>query len=381
MKMTLLAGIAVGVCDMPIGTHLVIDFVLLEDYCNRDCRYCKLQKQAFDPDRNSFLMHGQSTYFSEVYNNASRVIDNMHKIYDAPILVLSGGEVSQFPGFLDFAKSIAATFETVQILTNGEGGEEWIKKAYHRIPNLHMKFSLDGHTLEMNSYRRITSDYQSSMAKSIALCVSYNIPVEINCVLTKANISGLADFVEWLRGFCHTAMQVYFLPVRGRPTLRPSLAAIHKSIDALQNANPGIMPLAPADHLESLRDFYIFGRHNVRCLLPFVLVAGYEDGEVGSCTLIKSPRLPRIPENTDASHKGSTHTCLKKILFDCVNCYSAYRPCFECFLDYHIVHSALEGTIEPDQLFNIPLYSSNTVREKFIAAKKKIKLMKDETCR
>lgn len=360
---------------MPVGNHLILDFVLLENFCNRNCQYCKLDRESFDPSDRSLQIHGRRVPFDDLFGSSYEEIQRLQDAYDVPILVLSGGEVSQFPGFLDFARTVAPRFEVIQILSNGQGGPEWVRQACVTIPALQMKFSLDGHTVALNKCRNFTSTYMSQISSCIAMCVAHKVPVEVNCVVTSANIEGLADFVQWMRRFEYERMQIHFLPVRGRPSLRPGTEAVNGAVDSLLATAPGTPPLAPAAHLETLRTFYKCGRDHTRCLLPFVLVAGYDHGEVGCCTLVRSPRLPRIGGSGVNAYVKEARSSLDSILQRSADHCNAFQSCYDCFLDYHIVHSALEGTISPEELFAVPLYSSVGTPERFFSAVRAFKAL------
>jgi len=355
-----------------LRTQFVNDFVLLENFCNRDCTYCKLQKARFDPSAGPEGDSSGASEFQHAFSRATKVLAAMRSLYDTPILVLSGGEVSQFPGFLEFAAEQSPRYESVQILTNGQSGPEWVLQAHERISNLHMKFSLDGHTTALNVGRRYTDRDMAVMKDNLETCVSLGLSVELNCVLTRHNVAGLPGYVDWLRSLSETHIQLYIFPVRSREGMQASYKEVEASLTSLRGMAPGEPPLLPEGHLDALLEFYRNGRRTTRCLLPFVLVAGYDSGDVGACTLISSPRLPSLNEAPSAGRKQDTEVRLRSVLHTALTKAPPFRACGNCFLDYHVVNSALEGRITFEALAAIPLYSSPTVQARLKAVRENI---------
>ena len=159
----------------PIFAHL-----LLTNRCNLDCRYCFV-------DVNT--IHKSDLQLEEW----KKIISELHE-RGCVSITLMGGEPLLFPGLYDLTIHAKSLGLNVDLITNGIGIEKHIATVL-KIDSVMV--SVDGEKAENDINRGKRSfDYAH---KAIKLLKEKNIPVRINCVVTRQNKSSIPWLLKYAK--------------------------------------------------------------------------------------------------------------------------------------------------------------------------------------
>jgi MoaA/NifB/PqqE/SkfB family radical SAM enzyme len=260
---------------------LMNDMVIEEQLCQMKCAYCLTEEYNLlmnVPDARLRLTTDRRGDWHEV-------LDAYHEHVDAPVLRLSGGEFFWLRGSTEFVAECSRRYETVQVITNGVFLNAQRLEALAALGNCQLNISLDGHTLELNRHR--LPDKQARLhdliMKNLDAAVKMGLRVEIQSVLTDANVHGQVDFAQYLRERYDGRVMLYFFPVRGDtaklmgPPPGPHLDPLLERYDEFAGVLP---PKAYVAHMvEQLRA-------NVRtlpCYITATMVQLFGQGDVSAC--------------------------------------------------------------------------------------------------
>jgi MoaA/NifB/PqqE/SkfB family radical SAM enzyme len=258
---------------------LVNDLVIEEQLCHLRCSYCLTEEfnLLMDvPDATERLTTDRHDEWAEVlraYDAAA----------DAPILRLSGGEFFWLPGSDDFIAAASERYDTVQVITNGLLLKPKRLERLAHMGNVQLNFSLDGHTPEMNRHRFPNRKMLDVVLHHLDAAVSLGMPVEIQTVLTGANVADMLPFCEFLAERHSGKVVVYFFPVRGKVADNMAweradhLAPIVHHYAALESVLP---PRAYVDHIAN---YIATDRRTLPCTIPATMLQLFGDGSISAC--------------------------------------------------------------------------------------------------
>ncbi len=213
------------------------------------------------------------------------VLDLFHAQVDAPILRLSGGEFFWLKGSTDFVAECSPLYETIQVITNGVFLTPSRLAALVALGNCQLNMSLDGHTLELNRYRLPPRQHKlhDVIMRNLDAAVEAGLRMEIQSVLTDANVHGQVAFAEYLRERYNGRVTLYFFPVRGETAKRlgasagDDLAPLVRRYDEFAGVLP---PRAYVEHVvRQLGD----GVRTLPCYVTATMVQLFGNGEVSAC--------------------------------------------------------------------------------------------------
>ncbi len=156
-----------------------------ECLCNLDCSYCPSPK--FDINLENVLGNMQMI-FSKI---------NPH---NSCIRVEGIGEITLYPEIIDFLNNkVKKEGYLIEVVTNGINCSQFISKNNA----LHWLVSLDGHTVEMNSYRNLSKTQIDEILHTV---IKHDL--EIQMVYNKQTIEEMNAFINILKsknykGFLH----------------------------------------------------------------------------------------------------------------------------------------------------------------------------------
>ncbi|MGI5212792.1 radical SAM protein [Plantactinospora sp. CA-290183] len=260
---------------------LMNDMVIEEQLCQMKCSYCLTEEY-------NLLMNVPDARLRLTTDRRSdwhKVLDAYHEHVDSPVMRLSGGEFFWLKGSTEFVEECGRRYETVQVITNGVFLNPQRLEALAAIGNCQLNISLDGHTLELNRHRLPEKQHRlhDVIMKNLDAAVKIGLRVEIQSVLTDANVQGQVAFAEFLRERYDGRVMLYFFPVRGDTAKRmgpppgPHLDPLLEHYDEFAGVLP---PKAYVAHMvEQLRD-------NVRtlpCYITATMVQLFGQGDVSAC--------------------------------------------------------------------------------------------------
>lgn len=169
--------------------------------CNLRCRYCWLTNDSAQTvRRNDALVTLPNVRgdkrplategINDLYERVQQILINNQLSTRAPILKIAGGEILLLPEVIEAIREVDHLFRKIQILTNGT-----LFKKYNIDQGNPEKYlfqvSLDGHTQDMNRERRFSDRNFQQIFDSLKELRRRGFNVEINTVLTDANIAQL----------------------------------------------------------------------------------------------------------------------------------------------------------------------------------------------
>ncbi|MEU5977728.1 radical SAM protein [Streptomyces sp. NPDC047315] len=213
------------------------------------------------------------------------ILDAYHRHVDSPIMRLSGGEFFWLKGSTEFVAECSARYEVVQVITNGVFLTPPRLRTLAGLGNVQLCLSLDGHTLQLNSHRLPPKQHRlfDVIMGHLDDAVELGIPIEIQSVLTDANVTAQADFAQFLLERYGSGVMLYFFPVRGEtrashaPPLGDHFATLVERYDELE---PVLPPRAFVEHIGNQLKT---GVRTLRCYATATMVQLFGQGDVSCC--------------------------------------------------------------------------------------------------
>lgn len=350
---------------------LINDFVVAEDICNMNCKYCLTDISEFKEKHKANKKKPIKNYAYEqnekLKDNIDSISKHIHNNFDTAILKISGGELLLVKGIEKYISEQSKKYKVVQILTNGVLLNDKLLNEFKKLGNICMQISIDHHTLEGNSYRTENTNVLNRILDNIDKTVKANIPLEINCVLTDRNTEKINEFADYLVQYDGGVMMFPF-PIRGplRDDFYPKTEQLDGVKKLIDNYSKYKKIIAPKLYLEYLYKFLISGTRETCCSLPFHAIGTFDDGTVTPCpnywfndfgSLLKDD-IGRV-----VSKVGSDK--IYKLLSE-----NRLPECKKCFTPWDILNLYIEGIISLDELCKSPLYSFPDIREYLVSLKK-----------
>lgn len=327
-------------------SYVIHDLVIRYDLCNLRCDYCGLAVENVPRTARRGdvvgLKAGKGMRSAEtVHNVVDRVrhlVDHLRSHVDYPLLKVSGGELSVIPEWVDMVFEFAGRLPAVQLLTNGTGLSKTQVEALAKLPNLVLQISLDGHTAAANRYRGLSQRQVDRILAMIEHFVGQGIGVEINMVLTKANIDELPLFADW--AYRAAKGRPGFLVLSPRPVRGAGAEGTRAESEAARlwegvlNAPPEV--LMPQPYLERMFHVLDQGSRPWACHVPYYVVGTRDSGDLDICTC--GPHLGevgKVDEYLDYLDYGSRFDSdsAPSVCSDCVTHYEAFNLYYLGLLD------------------------------------------------
>lgn len=354
------------------------DYVIKFDVCNFRCDYClnllkpkdkelwadtkqKLLKEhdnakreiLADELRNENIYHRRN----ELGKRINSMLDHFEEIIDTPILRLSGGELFAIKNIEEFIEERGKKYDVVQIVTNGYYLDKSLIQRLKECKNVHIHFSLDGHTLAMNSKRIKSQQVQDRLLRNLDMLVENDIPVEINSVMSNVNTRDYLSFLDYLLRY-EGRLTAFPSPIRGieleehQPDEK-SRKMFEKIVDEFPKYS-AILP--PKEYFEYLSIFYRDGIRNGKCFLPEFCIQSLDDGTITPCALGWTKQLGNLlAEDLKTVQNRIGHDKLYKLL-----CNKRIRMeyCKKCYSTYEVCNLFFNHIISIEDMKRMPLYSN-----------------------
>jgi sulfatase maturation enzyme AslB (radical SAM superfamily) len=260
---------------------LLNDMVIEEQLCQMRCSYCLTEEYNLlmnVPDARLRLT-------TDRRQDWHAVLDAYHQHVESPILRLSGGEFFWLKGSTEFVAECGRRYETIQVITNGVFLTEQRLTALAAIGNCQLNISLDGHTLELNRHRLPARQARlhDVIMRNLDAAVQAGLRIEIQSVLTDANVHGQVAFAEFLRERYDGRVMLYPFPVRGETAKRmgpppgPHLDPLVDRYDEFA----GVLP--PRAYIEHIVEQLRAGVRTLPCYITATMVQTFGQGDVSAC--------------------------------------------------------------------------------------------------
>lgn len=369
---------------MERAQFIINDFLLFEEFCNLRCDYCggfypteyifkRKQDRLIYPESWDSIRRANKTLegildktpkISQLFELASKTLEEQNKYFEYPILKLSGGEIFLVKEIMDFVKLMSKRFKAVQLLTNGTLLREAHIRDIAELGNVYIQLSLDGHTLETNRARTKKKGILEKVLRNVEIIQENNMPLEINCVSTKYNIDHLTEFISYMSQY--PDIVVFPRTVRGKPAemLSPETFSMEK-FKALIDADYSALP--PKEYMKRLFSLILHEKNNWNCYVPSFVLGTDMYGNLSRCTLCSSStRLTNILE----PDKEILSRFERKTHHNPANEYSSCPN--NCIVHYEMFNLYVEDRIREEELTKIPVFRVQGVIEKIRKIKKDI---------
>ena len=266
------------------------DMVCAESKCNLRCDYCLTETSCFKEEINGKNNRNSLAEYSyedgcDFKRRLDSISETLHKEMDALILKISGGEILFLPKINDYIMQESKKYEAVQVLTNGVLLTDEILEMYGKAGNIFLQISIDSNLIEGNYYRTKNSRILDIILHNLDKAYEYNIPVEINCVLTDINCAIFDQFAEYLTKYDSNVI-IFPFPVRGalREKYYPKKEQFEGIQKVIDNYDHYSRIMAPKPYLEALMNYLLTDKRNMKCYLCECSFGTFDDGIVTPCS-------------------------------------------------------------------------------------------------
>lgn len=336
--------------------YIINDYVFLENICNLNCHYCHIKKSPYERLNSELVIDGRRTNINDILIHTDNILRRFTTIINSPILKISGGEITIIPEIIDIIKKYSNIYEVIQILTNNYLVTPDFYDAINSLNNVHIQVSLDGHLFKMNRYRFLNEiQFNRSFQNLERLIKDYDIPLEINCVITDANCKYIKDYIEWLCKFNRIDLKLNLFPVNNYQKLLPSKEYISVLEDVILNYDNYSSILLPYIYMKELLNFMRRGKRQSNCLVPYAVIGTYDSGKLDICAC--SPDSPSIGNILNPYFEMSMVTSNYNSLYeDFKTSVPCYYSCINCYTHYEILSLFFKNLVSSDEMKSIPLY-------------------------
>lgn len=316
--------------------------------CNLSCKYCrdkpskKTGNDFLDPIRGLTKTEEYRIYTKDILKKlAEKTRFNVHKI--------SGhGEISLLPNFIEILDENHVNI----IITNGTLLDEKKISILAEKGNIVLNFSLDGHLPNMNHYRFKSSSLTDKILHNVDLSQDYGIQTEINCVLSKANVKQIKEYIEFLSTYDN--LMVFPFPVRKFSTKENNDYILDKSNLVELTTKLGLIVDSDLDaissnYMKSLLRFLEKGKKS-ECILPFLTISVNYAFDLLYC--------PCGPTNSYGNLLTNFEGSLERYFKQRNSIKSQISSwCRNCFTPYEIINLYISDEITDKEIRKVPSFS------------------------
>jgi MoaA/NifB/PqqE/SkfB family radical SAM enzyme len=301
------------------------------------------------------------------------IVDALQNNFPAPLLKLTGGELFLFRNATGLIEELSRRYVYVQVLTNGTLLKTQTIERIARYQNVGFNYSLDGHTLAMNSHRWQSERVNRHVRSMLETILETIGEVELTSVITDRNAYYYKEFLDYLSTFRGKTISIP-IPVRGitshayfgeeaRQVFGKSLPRIAKS--HLTLTGPYAYYVQLAKFLTKCRGF----REN-RCYLPKLAIQIFDTGAVTPCPVGWTVSLGNIYDDGVQAVMGQIG---KHKMYDLMTRPHSRVPiCRSCFSQADIINLFIEGIINVDEIRDLPMFSREPIRKRLLEMRESI---------
>lgn len=319
--------------------YIFFDIGFYED-CNLKCEYC----------RNHYINNTNTLSLSDLKEE----IDLVKRHYKIAVVKISGyGEITTWKDFEKAINLLASEFPAVQVITNGTFTDKTLSLLCN-YSNVSLNITVDGHTLEMNSYR--TGDnatLHEKILQNLCKAIEYGIPLEINSVLHNKNMKKYESFLNYINNIKRSQkVMVFPFPVKifertkeENNTIFIDKRYLYGIVDDWWKYYSSILP--NYEYARDLKAFCLDGRKSI-CHVSWLNIGTGGKDERLIC--------PNYGESLSMGDFRETFNHLEKCeMIEQKNAnIQIGDDCSMCFNHYHILNLYIEGRITDEELIRVP---------------------------
>ena len=160
-------------------------FLTITNKCNLSCNYC-YQNSSPEIDTSKYLTRQE---WMKIIN----VLDDL----GVKKITFTGGEPFISPDFRDILKHCSKRKFSIRIDTNSSLMKE-DDFVFAKNNDITLAFNLNSHNKKIHDHYKMEGSWDK-VVNAILKAKKYNIPIEINSILTKRNIITIDNFVDFCR--------------------------------------------------------------------------------------------------------------------------------------------------------------------------------------
>lgn len=354
---------------------LVNDMVCAENKCNMRCDYCLTETSDFkgkDGRKNDNYITTDYSYIdgNEFKERLDTISETLHKKMNTSILKISGGEILQLSNINEFILKESKKYEAVQVLTNAVLLTDKILEEYNKAGNIFLQISIDSNTLEGNYYRTKNQKLLNHILKNLDKAYQYNIPVEINCVLTDKNCENFDQYAEYLTKY-ESNVIIFPFPVRGamRDKYYPKEAQIEGIRKVIENYDHFSKIMAPKPYMEALYEYMVTDKREVKCYLCECAYGTFDDGIVTPCSNYWFMDFGNIIENPEEALENLDGNKIYELMN---RKQRSIDVCKHCFTPWENLNLYFNGRMSMKELTKSPLYNVPKIKERIVLLKEQL---------
>jgi len=333
-----------------MNNYAYLDLCFFEK-CNLTCDYCRISNEGMQGDIsielfckivNSFLSHSKASIFK----------------------VSGYGEVSLWSDLVEAMNFFYSSFPTLQVMTNGTMKQSVFEKLAE-IENLVFCITIDGHNIQSNRHRnKHKSDLHTKMINFVHNAVNHNRKIEINCVISSANIEDFPEYLLYIQDNFSGEIMVMPFPVRPFTGLNSVVQSANKEqIDyvakqILSNYQDYETVLPSLAYMERLFQFMHQGERTFPCFIPAFNYGVGPKLKPLSCACLGHTK-PSEDFSNITTDLSSTQELIDISSFRQKQIFRGYvdSRCKTCFTHYEILNLYLEGLIDKEEMIRIPSFN------------------------
>jgi sulfatase maturation enzyme AslB (radical SAM superfamily) len=316
--------------------------------CNLRCAYCFITnggiEEAMRKGSEIFSVKGEKKNKKRDYS-ISYLLENVEKIIEkveANVLVVLGGEIFLLPEVMDLLAIKTAKYDKVRIITNGLLIQKYDLRKLDS-DKFCFQVSLDGNTIKANRFRFSSRECLDRILDNMHNLWELGFAVEINCVLSGANIDQLESFALYVKK-TFPGVIIYPFPVR---FFLPEHSLGAQNIETIVKVagNAEIADVFPGRAYMEQMVMAIVGQKTLKCYLPFLATSGSEDGSINLCPCAMLKERGNIftgdvrPMQLAFNDKDVEDVLRFK-----------YETCKNCFTHFDIINLFIEGQIRDEEM-------------------------------
>ncbi|ANU78224.2 radical SAM protein [Blautia pseudococcoides] len=339
---------------------LFIDFVIREDICNFNCKYCLSNEfdnnSHNDKKRNEAIVYERN---SELAKRLDQVMEKILKLFDAPILRISGGELFAIKNIDEFLRK-QTHFKAIQVITNGSLLDRQLLDKLIKVKNCQLHISLDGNTLQQNQFRIGNKRANDKLLANLELAYSYGFEIEVGSVLTNVNTGSYLSFLEYLQRYCGK-IKAYPFPIRGKIREKyfpyqhqiEQFETILKRYSEFQNVLPS--PKYIEEVINVLRQ-----KRELPCVIPKVMIQLFDNGDIVPCPNCWTNKIGNILND-------APNTIVKNMSNDKIyKLFLKDKPrlpyCHSCMTSLDIINLYFSNHMSFQDIVQLPLYANPEIQ-------------------
>lgn len=329
---------------------LITNLLIEEDICDSFCKYCyyRDKKKSIDVYR----------YDGKLKLKIDQIVKFATTYFSSPIIKICGGEIFLMSNIKELVIELLKYYPYVLIQTNGRHLNNDNLKWIIDLKRVLIQISLDGHDLNMNTYRFEDGRILEKLLHAVKILKRNNVYLELTCVLNNKNTKRFIEFLRYLKSLpsgkrSNTLKVTPILIIDKDNLFKPALQDLNTIDQVVMDYDEFSDVLPPKKYMEMLNIALHGGIVKYQCFNPIVSLNLIDNGKVKSCTNVLPEDILNIGEiftdKPEVILERFGDTKFQKLLLYTKQWVPICKNCFNFCSIYNLY---LNNTISLDELCN-----------------------------